>query len=96
MEVWHRNGIRLDQVVKSGTASELIKDWCLAFEPKTRAKSTPECDIRMDFDTNEYPNIFVSRKWHKQISEYIRMNIFDTNEYPNIFVLKFWYERISE
>ena len=22
----------------------------------------PECDIRMDFDTNEYPNIFVSRK----------------------------------
>ena len=21
-----------------------------------------ECDIRMDFDTNEYPNIFVSRK----------------------------------
>ena len=22
----------------------------------------PECDIRMDFDTNEYTNIFVSRK----------------------------------
>ena len=21
----------------------------------------PECDIRMDFDTNEYPNIFVSK-----------------------------------
>ena len=24
--------------------------------------SVPECDIRMDFDTNEYANIFVSRK----------------------------------
>ena len=24
--------------------------------------SGPECDIRMDFDTSEYPNIFVSRK----------------------------------
>ena len=31
-----------------------------------------ECDIRMDFDTNEYPNIFLSRKWHERISEYIR------------------------
>ena len=56
----------------------------------------PECDIRMDFDTNEYLNIFVSRKWHKRISEYIRMNIFYTNEYLNIFVLKFRYERITE
>ena len=36
----------------------------------------------MYFDTNEYPNIFVSRKWHERISEYIRMNFFDTNEYP--------------
>ena len=25
-------------------------------------KWEPECDIRMDFDTNEYPNIFVSIK----------------------------------
>ena len=24
--------------------------------------SEAECDIRMNFDTNEYPNIFVSRK----------------------------------
>ena len=24
--------------------------------------SKTECDIRMDFDTNEYPNIFVLRK----------------------------------
>ena len=28
-----------------------------------------ECDIRMDFDTNEYPNIFVSKEWYKRISE---------------------------
>ena len=55
-----------------------------------------ECDIRMDFDTNEYPNIFVLRKWYERISEYIRMKFVDTNEYPNILVLKFWYERISE
>ena len=53
-----------------------------------------ECDIRTDFDRNEYPNIFVSRKWHEQISEYICMKI--TNEYLNIFVLKFWHERISK
>ena len=26
------------------------------------AADRPECDIRMDFDTNEYPNIFVPRK----------------------------------
>ena len=26
-----------------------------------------DCYIRMDFDTNEYPNIFVSRKWHEDI-----------------------------
>ena len=61
-----------------------------------RYNSKTECDIRMDFDTNEYPNIFVSRKWHERISEYIRMKFFETNEYTNIFVSKFWYERISE
>ena len=32
-----------------------------------------ECDIRMDFDTNEYPNIYACQKN-------------DTNEYPSIFV----------
>ena len=32
-----------------------------------------ECDIRIDFDTDEYPNIFVSRKRHERISEYIRI-----------------------
>ena len=58
--------------------------------------SESECDIRMDFDTNEYPNIFVSRKWHERMSEYICIIFFDTNEYPNIFVLELWYERISE
>ena len=38
-----------------------------------------ECDIRIDFDTNEYPNIFVSRKRHERISEYIRIKRNDTN-----------------
>ena len=33
----------------------------------------PECNIRMDFDTNENPNIFVSRKLQEQISKYIRI-----------------------
>ena len=42
-----------------------------------------ECDIRMDFDTNEYPNIFVSRI---RIYSY---EIFETNESTNIFVSKF-------
>ena len=38
-----------------------------------------ECDIRIDFDTNEYPNIFVSRKRYERISEYIRIKRNDTN-----------------
>ena len=29
--------------------------------------------IEYNFDTNEYPNIFVSRKWYERISEYIRI-----------------------
>ena len=58
-----------------------------------------ECDIHMDFDPNENPNIFVSRKWHERISEHTcmkflrRTNIriysyqnFDTNEYPNKYL----------
>ena len=48
-----------------------------------------ECDIRIDFDTDEYPNILVSRKRHERISEYIRIKFFETNEYTNIFVSKF-------
>ena len=27
----------------------------------------PECDIRMNFDTNKYPNIFVSKFWTTKI-----------------------------
>ena len=38
-----------------------------------------ECDIRIDFHTNEYPNIFVSRKRYERISEYIRIKRNDTN-----------------
>ena len=58
-----------------------------------------ECDIRMVIDTNEYPNIFVSRKWHERISECVRMKFltqtniriysyqnFDTNEYLNKYL----------
>ena len=41
--------------------------FCLAIDlvlsKLTKPKvNEPECDICMDFDTNEYPNIFVSRK----------------------------------
>ena len=32
-----------------------------------------ECDIRVDFDKNEYPNIFVSRKQYERISEYVQI-----------------------
>ena len=49
-----------------------------------------------NFDTNEYPNIFVSKKTIRtniRIYSYQKNN---TNEYPNIFVSKKWYERISE
>ena len=44
-----------------------------------------------DFDTNEYPNIFVSRKWYERISEYIRIKKIDTNECPN----KYSYRKYS-
>ena len=44
-----------------------------------RSELAAECDIRIDFDTNEYPNIFVSRKQYEQISEYIRIKRHDTN-----------------
>ena len=55
-----------------------------------------ECDIRENFDTNEYLNIFVSKSCYERISEYICIPKVDTNEYPNIFVSKKWYERMSE
>ena len=35
--------------------------------------SAPECDIRENLDTNEYPNIFESKNLHERISEYIRI-----------------------
>ena len=38
--------------------------------------------------TNEYPNIFVSKKWYERIYEYIRIQKKHTNEYTNIFVSK--------
>ena len=52
----------------------------------------PECDIRENFDTNECPNIFVSTKLHKWISEYIHTNFFDTNECPNKYSYWKWHE----
>ena len=51
-----------------------------------------ECDILENFDTNECPNIFVSTKLHKWISEYIHTNFFDTNECPN----KYSYWKLNE
>ena len=57
------------------------------------------------FDTNEYSNIFISKKQYERISEYIRIKKMiqtniriysyqqnDMNEYPNIFVSNKWYE----
>jgi len=32
-----------------------------------------ECDIRENFDTNKYPNIFVSKNLPERISEYIQI-----------------------
>ena len=47
-------------------------------------KQMIECILEVD--TNEYPNIFLSKSWYEQISEYIRIQNFDTNDYWNIFV----------
>ena len=38
-----------------------------------RDDNTPECDIREHFHTKEYPNTFVSKKIHKQMSEFIHI-----------------------
>ena len=44
-----------------------------------------ECDIRKNFDTNEYPNIFVSKNLHEWMSEYIHIkNLTRTNVRINI------------
>ena len=68
-------------------------------KPKGNGISGRHCTIVWriwNFDTNEYPNIFVSKKTIRtniRIYSYQKNN---TNEYPNIFVSKKWYERISE
>ena len=36
-------------------------------------------------NTNEYPNIFLSKKWYEHIDEYICIKEKVTNEYSNIF-----------
>jgi len=48
-----------------------------------------ECDIRENFDTNKYPNIFVSKNLPERISEYIH-NFFltRTNVRINICIKK--------
>ena len=38
--------------------------------------SEPECDIRENFDSNEYLNIFTSKNLHEQMSEYICAKMF--------------------
>ena len=39
-----------------------------------------ECDIRENFDTNEYQDIFVSKNLHERMSEYIHIkNLTRTN-----------------
>ena len=51
-----------------------------------KLKFEPECDIRVNFHTNEYPNIFVSTNLYERLPEYIHTIFFDTNECPNIFI----------
>ena len=46
-------------------------------------RNSPECDIRENFNTNKYPNIFIC-----PMSKYICRNKFDTNKCLNIFVTK--------
>ena len=50
-------------------------------------KQMIECILEVD--KNEYPNIFLSKSWYEQISEYIRIQNFDTNDYWNNFFFKF-------
>ena len=47
---------------------------------ETHPTTNPECDIRENFASNEYMNIFVSKKLHERMSEYICMrNLTRTN-----------------
>ena len=69
------------------------KDFTFVFSMShcyTRYRS--ECDIRENVDTNECPNIFLSKKLHEWISEYIHTNFYDTNECPN----KYSYWKLHE
>ena len=50
---------------------------------RVKRRSKTECDIRMDFDMNEYPKIFIWKfLTQTNIRIYSHQN-FDTNEYPN-------------
>ena len=47
--------------------------------------SISECGIRENFNTNKYPNIFVSKNLHERMSELIRaQNLTRTNVRINI------------
>ena len=52
--------------------------------------------FHINFGTNEYPNIFVSRIWYEWIYTFILKSIFDIKKYPNIFISTILYEQISE
>ena len=58
-------------------------DWQVSIWLGNIVPTIPECDIRMDFDTNEYPNIFVSRKITLTNIRIYSYEFFDTNDYPN-------------
>ena len=45
-----------------------------------------ECDIRKNFDTNEYLNIFVSNKFTRTNIRIYSYKKFDTNECPNKYL----------
>ena len=49
--------------------------------------SGTECDLRENFASNKYTNIFVSKKLHERMSEYLRMkNLTRTNVRINICI----------
>ena len=50
---------------------------CLDLDPhSTDNCCEAECDIRKNFDTNEYPNIFVSKNLHERMSGHIHAQNF--------------------
>ena len=51
------------------------------------ARSRSECDIRENFDINEYPNIFLYKNLPERISEYIHIkNLTRTNVRINVCI----------